>query len=81
MTGLPNAVSGSPSLDGAGVLAVGTYDSNPTPNATYLIDAADGKILRNLVGGADFAQSVFAEDWLFTANQYGVYGWDAAKGA
>jgi outer membrane protein assembly factor BamB len=74
-TGLPNAVDGSPSMDGGGVLAVGTYDSNPTPNATYLIDAATGKILHNLVTGADFAQSVFAENWLFTANQYGVYAW------
>ncbi len=76
---LPNAVDGSPTMDGGGVLAVGTYDSNPTPNATYLIDAANGKILRKLVIGADFAQSVFADNWLFIANQYGVYAWGMGK--
>jgi len=61
--------------------AVGTYDSNPTPNATYLIDAANGKILRKLVIGADFAQSVFADNALFIANQYGVYAWASANRA
>jgi outer membrane protein assembly factor BamB len=75
ITGLPNGIDGSPSMDGAGVLAVGTYDDQPTPNATYLIDAANGKILRNLVTGAAFSQSVFAENLLFTANQNGVYAW------
>ncbi len=75
ITGLPNGINGSPTMDGGGVVAVGTYDNNPTPNATYLIDAANGKILRSLVMGEDFAQSVFADNWLFTANQYGVYAW------
>jgi outer membrane protein assembly factor BamB len=76
VTGLPNGVNGSPTLDGGGVIAVGTFDSTTTPNATYLIDAANGKILRNLVTGEDFAQSAFADKWLFTANQNGVYAWD-----
>ena len=75
ITALPNSVDGSPTMDGGGVLAVGTYDNNPTPNATYLIDAANGRILRKLVIGADFAQSVFADNSLFVANQYGVYAW------
>lgn len=79
ITGVPNGINGSPAMDGGGVLAVGTYDFNPTPNATYLIDAANGKILRNLVIGEDFAQSVFADGWLFTANQYGVYAWGTGK--
>ena len=79
ITGLPNGINGSPTMDGGGVLAVGTYDYNPTPNATYLIDAANGKILRDLVTGEDFAQSVFADDWLFSANQYGVYAWGIDK--
>ena len=81
VTGLRNGINGSPAMDGGGVLAVGTYDTEPTPNATYLIDAATGKILRNLVVGEDFAQSVFADDWLFTANQYGVYAWGIARAA
>jgi outer membrane protein assembly factor BamB len=81
VTGLPNAIDGSPTLDGSGVLALGTYDSTSTPNATYLLNAVNGKIIRNLVAGGVFAQSVFAENWLFTANQYGVYGWGVGKAA
>lgn len=77
ITQLPNAVDGSPTMDGSGVIAVGTFDSTSTPNATYLVDAATGSILRNLVTGADFAQSVFADAMLFSANQNGVYGWRA----
>lgn len=75
VTALPNAVDGAPTLDGRGVLAVGTFDSTSTPNGTYLLDAANGAILHELVTGADFAQSAFAEDWLFTANENGVYSW------
>ena len=75
VAGLPDAVVGSPSLDGASVLAVGTLDTQSTPNATYLLDASTGAVLRNLVSGGDFAQSAFAEGRLFTANQYGVYAW------
>jgi hypothetical protein len=62
-------------LDGRSVLAVGTYDDQPTPNATYLLDAANGHVLRNLVTGGDFAQNVFAENWIFVANQNGVTAW------
>jgi outer membrane protein assembly factor BamB len=74
-TGLPNGVIGSPTMDGGGVIAVGTYDDSSIPNATYLIDAANGKVLRTLVKATDFAQSVFANGWLFTANANGVFAW------
>ena len=78
-TGLPNGVNGSPSLDGGGVLTVGTFDYDPpNNNATYLVDAANGKILRTLITGPnfwDFPQSVFADNWLFTANTSGVQAW------
>jgi outer membrane protein assembly factor BamB len=74
-TGLPDGVIGSPSLDGSGVLAVGTYDISAVPCATYLVRASDGKILRKLVRGKDFGQSVFADSMLFTANLNGVYAW------
>jgi len=58
------------------VLAVGTYGASATPNAVYLINARTGHILRTLItGSADFAQSVFAGGWLFTANGAGVYAW------
>ena len=74
-TGLPDGVIGSPSLDGGGVLTVGTYDISRVPCATYLVRASDGRILRRLVPGMDFSQSVFAGNMLFTANANGVYGW------
>jgi outer membrane protein assembly factor BamB len=75
-TGLPNGVIGSPTMDGGGVIAVGTYDSSTTPNAVYLVSARTGKIVRTLIKGSDdFAQSVFADGRLFTANGTGVYAW------
>jgi len=74
-TGLREGVTGSPTLDGAGALTVGTYDDGSAPNETYLVSAATGKILDTLVSGEDFAQSVFADGWLFTANANGVYAW------
>jgi outer membrane protein assembly factor BamB len=68
-TGLPNSAIGSPSLNGGGVLAVGTYDFTTTPNAFYVINAANGQILGTpYTGGTDFAQPVFANGDLFLAN-------------
>ena len=75
-TGLPNGVIGAPTLDGAGVLAVGTYATGSTPNAVYLLNSRTGRILHTVItGSTDFAQSVFAGGWLFTANGSGVYAW------
>lgn len=78
-TGLPNGVNGSPSMDAGGVLTVGTFDYNPPDNnATYLVDAANGEIIKTLITGNnfwDFPQSVFASNWLFTANTSGVQAW------
>ena len=75
-TGLPNPVIGTPTLDGAGVLAVGTDGHGTTPNAVYLLNASTGQILTTLItGGNNFAESVFAGGWLFTANSTGVYAW------
>jgi len=78
-TGLPNGVNGSPSMDGGGVLTVGTFDYDPPDNnATYLVDAANGKILKTLITGNNFwafPQGVFADNWLFTANTSGVQAW------
>ncbi|HUJ06330.1 MAG TPA: PQQ-binding-like beta-propeller repeat protein [Streptosporangiaceae bacterium] len=74
-TGLPDVVTGSPTLDGAGVLAVGTYGGGP-PNVIDLVSAATGRILRTLVTGQlDFAQTVFADGMLFTADSGGLTGW------
>ena len=62
-------------MNGGGVIAVGTYDSSSTPNASYLLSARTGRIIRLLVRGTDFAQTVFADGWLFAANSDGVFAW------
>jgi len=68
-TGLPNSVIGSPTMNGGGVIAVGTYDFTAVPNAEYLVDSSTGQIVRTLAtGGRDFAQNVFADGYVFTAN-------------
>jgi outer membrane protein assembly factor BamB len=75
-TGLPNGVLTSPTLDGSGVLGVGTYDNGTAPNATYLLNASTGAILKSTGRGAvDFPQSVFANGWVFTANNLSLSAW------
>jgi outer membrane protein assembly factor BamB len=74
-TGLPNGVIGPSSLDGAGVLVTGTLDNTATTNRTYLVNAATGQILRNLIAGWYFAQATFADGWLFVAKGSGVYAY------
>ncbi len=76
-TGLPEGVTGSASIDGGGVIAVGTFDNGGPANDTYLLNAATGQIITVLTKGLDFAQSTFAEGWLFTANASGVSAWGA----
>jgi outer membrane protein assembly factor BamB len=71
-TGLPCAVLGTPTLDSAGVLAVGTYRCvSPSTPGAYLVDAATGAILTTLpVGSAKvFGQPVFAQGTLFVATE------------
>jgi PQQ enzyme repeat len=73
-TGLPCAVMGTPSLDGAGVLAVATYGcTKPGTPAAYLVSAATGAILSTLPTGASkvFAQPVFAQGTLLVATASG----------
>ncbi len=82
ITGLPNSVLGTPSLDGAGVMAVGTYDTSTVPNAVYLVDTANGRILRTLLtGGYDFAQSAFSGGRLFVATTNGLYAFGLRRRA
>jgi hypothetical protein len=66
-------VLGSPTLDGSGVLAAGTFAGSAP--GIYLIDAANGTVIEQLTTGSTFGQSVFARDWLFTANSNGVAAW------
>jgi outer membrane protein assembly factor BamB len=73
-TGLPGGVMGSPTMDGAGVIAVGTDGAATT--GIYLVKAATGALLSDpLMAGDTFAQSVFAEGQLFCANSTGMYAW------
>ncbi len=60
-TGLPADVDGSPSLDGAGVLSVATFDFTGPANADYLVNAATGAILATVktTGSQMAAQPVF----------------------
>jgi polyvinyl alcohol dehydrogenase (cytochrome) len=77
-TGLAANILGSPSIDGAGVIAASTYKtSTGAVNATYLIDAATGTILNTLSHSASFPQPVFVGSQLLVATQKGgvlVYG-------
>ena len=67
-------------MDAGGVIAVGTYDFTKTPNAIYLLNASTGAILRRLNRGSPvFAQSVFAEGMIFTANGNGLFAWSLKK--
>jgi outer membrane protein assembly factor BamB len=74
-TGLRNGVLTSPSINGSGVIGVGTYDNSTRPNATYLVDGRTGAILRTLDPGFDFPQTAFADGWVYTASSTGLYAW------
>jgi outer membrane protein assembly factor BamB len=77
-TPLADGVTGSPSLDGGGVLAVPGYfppSATSPAQSVYLINPASGQILTTLGTSPEFAQAVFAGGWLFTANSDGVYAW------
>ena len=68
LTGGP--VMGSPTLDGAGVLAAGTYNiQDRTLNTVYLLDSSNGDILATIPqpNNIIFAQPVFAGTHLFVA--------------
>ena len=73
-TGLPDGVIGSPTLNGGGVIGVGTYDTTaPRRNGVFLVNASTGQIVRALLPGSlDFAQNVFADGMLFAANDAGL---------
>ncbi len=76
-TGLPDGVIGSPTMNGGGLIGLGTYDkSAPSQNGVFLVSASDGKVVRALLPGAyDFAQNVFADGMLFAANGTGLYAY------
>lgn len=61
--GLSRPILGSPTLDGAGVIAAGTWASS---NVVYLINASTGKVLRTIGVGANkmWGEPVFADNYL-----------------
>jgi outer membrane protein assembly factor BamB len=59
--GLSGPPIGSPTLDGAGVLAVTEYSKT---GQLVLINAATGSVLRTISTGPDFGQPVFADDMM-----------------
>ena len=68
-TGLPGAVIGSPSEDGAGVVAAPVFISTTGNLGVYLLSASTGAILDFISTGPDaiFAQPVFANNVLWVA--------------
>jgi outer membrane protein assembly factor BamB len=77
-TGLPCGVRGTPTLDQAGVLGVGTYTcTSPSTPGAYLINATTGTILAKLPTGSSpvFGQLVFDQGVLLVATETnGLYG-------
>jgi outer membrane protein assembly factor BamB len=83
-TGLPSQVLSTPSLDGAGMLAVGTYNDGSDPEADYLLNASTGAIVATVSNGdsSQFAQPVFADQYLFIATAAaGLYAYEPPGGA
>ena len=63
--GLNGIILGSPTMNGSGVIAAGTYNSG-SPNAVYLLDSSDGRVLKTIGMGIYkvFGQPVFADNYL-----------------
>jgi len=73
-TGLPAAVMGTPTLDGAGVLAVPTMPRQAgETSAVYLLNESNGQVLYTINTGNTpvFAQPVFADNYVFVATAGG----------
>jgi outer membrane protein assembly factor BamB len=67
-TGLPAGITGTPSLNSAGVLAVSSWDyTTSAQNGTWLLNSSNGAILASFPSGVQFAQPVFSGDELLLA--------------
>jgi outer membrane protein assembly factor BamB len=64
-TGLGGTPIGTPTLDGAGVLAVQTYSTA----GTYLIDSSTGAIISHLNTSIEWGQPVWADNYLLVPTQ------------
>ena len=64
----PGPIEGSPSENGAGVIAAATADGSGGINQLYLVNAATGAILKSFaLPSLEFSQPVFANGFLFSA--------------
>ena len=70
-TGLPGVVIGSPSEDGAGVVAAPVYYSPTGASGVYLLNAQTGAILSYIPTKAQFGQAVFDGDEMLVAGASG----------
>jgi outer membrane protein assembly factor BamB len=63
--GLAKPILGTPTLNGSGVMAAGSYDTAGA-DVVYLINSATGRVLRTIPVGADevWGQPVFADGYL-----------------
>jgi len=66
--GLPDNVLGSPTVNGSGVVAAGTAAFGSTTNATRLVDAHTGAIIKTLSTGIVFAQPVWTDNMLMVGS-------------
>ena len=77
--GLSANVLGTPSEDGAGVIAAATHEYIPSglTNQAYLINAANGQILAiiNNANAKEFAQPVFADKYLLLTTINRLYAY------
>jgi outer membrane protein assembly factor BamB len=71
--GLNGVILGSPTLNGSGVIAAGTYDGD-TSNDVYLLNSSNGNLLATIpTGGAQvFGQPVFADGYLLISTNKGT---------
>jgi outer membrane protein assembly factor BamB len=70
--GLSANVLGTPAENGAGVIAAATHDFIPAGlvNQTYLLDADTGDVLATIANGKEFAQPIFADQYLLLQSAY-----------
>jgi polyvinyl alcohol dehydrogenase (cytochrome) len=69
-TGLTGALTGTPGMDGKGVIAAASFGSTTNENGVFLINASNGQILKAIpyTKSNTFGQPVFADNFLFVAS-------------
>jgi polyvinyl alcohol dehydrogenase (cytochrome) len=68
----PGPIQGTPTEDGAGVIAAATSDQTGKQNQLYLVNATTGKAIKKYALPAlEYAQPVFADGFLFSATVTG----------